>query len=158
MGSDEGNKGDVAVYAAFLGSIYIIVGMTEFITGLWELFWPGTVGGFLGLPADLFGGFSAVVIGAAYISSVLLWKERESLGFLLTATLLSIIFGILYLLIVCADGFGMLLCTWEGEKWTWEWLTAGTAGPGILRPEIWLALLSLPLGYFAIKQPKREGL
>ena len=151
MGSDEGNKGDVAVYAALLGSIYIIVGMTEFIMGLWELFWPGTVGGFLGLPADLFGGFSAVVIGAAYIGSVLLWKERGSLGFLLTATLLSIIFGILYLLIVCADGFGMLL-------WTWEWLTAGTAGPGILRPEIWLALLSLPLGYFALKQPKREGL
>lgn len=148
----------MVVFATTLGSIYIIIGAAEFIAGVSELFWPNAAKGLLGLPADLFGGFSAVVIGVTYIGSILLWKGRwEFLGFLLVATLLSIVFGALYLFIVCADGFGVLLGIWEGEEWTWEWLTAGTVGLGILRPEIWLGLLSLPLAYFADKTARKRS-
>ena len=147
----------LAGYAIILGSIYLIIGAAEFIAGLWHLLQPEAAIAILNLPVDLFGGFSALVIGAAYLGGILLWRgEIESLGFLLVATFLSIVFGLLYFLIVCADGFSILIATWEGEEWTWEWLTSGTAGPGILRPEIWLALISLPLGYFVIKTTKRE--
>jgi len=152
------NRGrTLAVYVTILGTIYIIIGAAEFISGLWHLLQPENAIGFLGLPIDLFGGFSALVIGAAYLGGVLLWKgETESLGFLLIATILSIVFGLLYFLIVCADGFSALIATWEGEEWTWEWLTTGTAGPGILRLEIWLAIVSVPLLYFAVKSAKKR--
>jgi hypothetical protein len=97
------------------------------------------------------------VTGATYLAATSLWKgKRESLGFVLVGVLLSTVFGALYLFIVCADGFGMLLSIWQGEEWTWEWLTAGTAGTGILRPEIWLAAASLPLGYFGSKQQEER--
>jgi len=147
----------LVVYAVILGSIYLIIGAVEFATGLWYLFQPENASAILNLPVDLFGGFSALVIGSAYLGGIFLWKGKiESLGFLLIATILSIVFGLLYFLIVCADGFSTLIATWEGEEWTWEWLTSGTAGPGILRPEIWLALISLPLGYSVIKATRRE--
>jgi len=147
----------LVVYAVILGSIYLIIGVAEFTAGLWYLFQPENAAAILNLPVDLFGGFSALVIGAAYLGGAFLWKGKiESLGFLLIATILSIVFGLLYFLIVCADGFSTLIAMWEGEEWTWEWLTSGTAGPGILRPEIWLALISLPLGYSVIKTTRRE--
>ena len=147
----------LAVYAFILGSIYLIIGAAEFTAGLCHLFQPENATAILSLPVDLFGGFSALVIGAAYLGGTFLWKGKiESLGFLLIATILSIVFGLLYFLIVCAGGFSTLIATWEGEEWTWEWLTSGTAGSGILRPEIWLALISLPLGYSVIKTTRRE--
>ncbi len=68
--------------------------------------------------------------------------------------MLSAIFGAIYLLIVCADGLGAYLAYLSGEEWTWEWLVAGTTGSGLLRLEIWLALLSAPLGYAALKVVK----
>lgn len=157
MRTSRSNSQVVAIYAAILGSIYLIIGAAEFITGLHDLLQLSATESFLGLPIDFFGGFSAFVIGATYLGGTLLWKEKvESLGFLLIATILSAVFGLLYLLIACADGFGILLGTWEGGEWTWEWLTSGTAGTGILRPEIWLAIASIPMGYFVIKTTRRE--
>ena len=147
----------IAVYAAILGSMYLIIGAAEFAAGLWNLFQSGHAENPFGLPADIFGGFSALVIGCAYLGGTSFWKgKHESLGFLLIATILSMVFGLLYFLIACADGFGTLIATWEGEEWTWEWLTSGTAETGLLRPEIWLALISLPLGYSVLKTTKRE--
>ena len=157
MRLNNSRRQTIAAYAAILGSIYLIIGAVEFAAGLWDLFQPGPAENLFGLPADIFGGFSALVIGCTYLGGIPFWKGKyESLGFLLIATILSIVFGLLYFLITCADGFGTLLTTWEGEEWTWEWLTLGTAGPGILRPEIWLALISLPLGYAVIKTTGRE--
>ena len=157
MRLNNSRRRSITAYAAILGSIYLIIGAVEFAAGLWDLFQSGLAENLFGLPADIFGGFSALVIGCTYLGGTPFWKEEhESLGFLLIATILSIVFGALYFLIACADGFGTLLATWEGEEWTWEWLTLGTAGPGILRPEIWLALISLPLGYSIIKTTKRE--
>ena len=146
----------IAWYAAILGIAYLIIGAIEFAAGLYNLFLPGAIEGIFGVPADLFGGFSSLVIGAAYSGVLLRRGKQESIGFQLIAILLSIVFGVLYLLIVCADGFGTLVSTFEGEEWTWEWLISGSAGTGILRPEIWLAVASLPLAYivFIVERKK----
>ena len=146
----------IAWYAAILGIIYLITGAIEFAAGLYNLLLPGAVEKLFGFPADLFGGFSSHVIGAAYSGVLLRRGKQESIGFQLIAILLSIVFGVLYLLIVCADGFGTLVSTFEGEEWTWEWLISGSAGTGILRPEIWLAVASLPLAYivFIVERKK----
>ena len=83
------------VYAVILGGIYLIIGAAKFTAGLWHLFQPENATAILNLLVDLFGGFSALVIGAAYSSGTSLWKGKtEFLGFLLIATILSIVFGL----------------------------------------------------------------
>jgi len=146
----------VAWYAAILGIAYLIIGAIEFAAGLYNLFLPGAIEGIFGVPADLFGGFSSLVIGAAYSGVLLRRGKQESIGFQMVAVLLSFVFGGLYLLIVCADGLGTLISTFEGEEWTWEWLVSGSAGNGILRPEIWLAAASLPLAYVVLIAARKK--
>ena len=147
----------MAIYAAILGGLYVTVGFIEFATAFWNWFIePGGNLSLLGLPSDdLFGGLAALVIGFVFFGAIPLWRAKyESIGFILVGALLSAIFGAIYLLIVCADGLGAYLAYLSGEEWTWEWLVAGTASSGLLRLEIWLALLSAPLGYAALKVVK----
>jgi len=149
----------MAVYSAVLGTLYIIVGSVESATAFWNWFIaPGDNLSLLGLPCDdLFGGLAALIIGIVFFGAIPLWKARyEAIGFVFVGTLLSATFGVVYLLTVGADGFGTLLAYLCGEEWTWEWLTAGTLGVGLLRPEIWLAFLSAPLGYVALKTIRRS--
>jgi|YelNatPaOPRAMG01_1025707.scaffolds.fasta_scaffold25031_4 hypothetical protein len=147
----------VVIYTIILGAAYIILGAVEFALGIYNLSSPMENASFIGVPADIFGGLATLVIGATYLSAMPLLKGlRESLGFILVGTLLSTVFGVIYLLIVCADGLGTLLASLEGEEWTWEWLTSGTAGPGLLRPEIWLFFASLPLGIYVLKTTRKE--
>ncbi len=138
-----------AVYAVFLGVFYIVIGVIECVEGFNAVFFmsesrileriPAEFA-----PADFFGGLSAVVIGAAYLGVVGLWKAKfESLSFLLVGALMSTVFGVLYLLVFGANGFGAYLA---GEEW--EWTT------DIARPEIWLFFASLPLGYFALNNTR----
>jgi hypothetical protein len=147
----------VVIYAMILGVTYIILGVTEFALGIYNLFSPMNNASLVGVvPADIFGGFAALTIGASYLSAMSLLKGvRESLGFVLIGTLLSTVFGVIYLLIVCADGFETLLASLEGEAWTWEWLTRGSAGSGLLRPEIWLFFMSLPLTYLTLRTARK---
>jgi len=149
----------MAVYSAVLGAIYIIVGSVEFATAFWNWFIaPGDNLSLLGLPSDdLFGGLAALIIGIIFFGAISLWKARyESIGFVLVGALLSATFGAVYLLTLGIDGLGTYLAYLSGEEWTWEWLTAGTLGVGLLRPEIWLAFLSAPLGYAALKATRRS--
>jgi len=149
----------MAVYSAVLGAIYIIVGSVEFATAFWNWFIaPGDNLSLLGLPSDdLFGGLAALIIGIIFFGAIPLWKARyESIGFVLVGALLSATFGAVYLLTLGADGLGTYLAYLSGEEWTWDWLTAGTLGVGLLRPEIWLAFLSAPLGYAALKATRRS--
>ena len=149
----------MAVYSAVLGAIYIIVGSVEFATAFWNWFIaPGDNLSLLGLPSDdLFGGLAALIIGTIFFGAIPLWKARyESIGFVLVGALLSATFGAVYLLTLGADGLGTYLAYLSGEEWTWDWLTAGTLGVGLLRPEIWLAFLSAPLGYAALKATRRS--
>jgi len=157
MKLSEGARKSMVAYAVILGILYIIIGSIEFATGLWDLLAPGAAESILGMPIDLFGGFATLVIGAAYFGAISLWRGKyDSLGFVFVGVLLSVAFGALYLFIVGADGFGTYLAYLDGEDWTWEWLTSGTAGPGLLRPEIWLFFASLPLGIYALKTTRKE--
>lgn len=157
MKLSEGAGKSMVAYAVILGILYITIGSIEFATGLWDLLAPGAAESILGMPIDLYGGFATLVIGAVYFGAIPLWREKyESLGFVLVGVLLSVVFGALYLLIVGADGFGTYLAYLDGESWTWEWLTSGTAGPGLLRPEIWLFFVSIPLGIFAWRTTKTK--
>lgn len=158
-------NGQIVVYSAILGAAYTVLGVAESALGMLNLLSPIT-DTLAGVPADILGGFAALVIGLAYLRGAIPLSRgsRESLGYILVGTFLSAIFGTLYLLIVCADGLGALLALLEGEEWTWEWLTKGSAGPGLLRPEIWLFFASLPLAYLTwkntkkiIQQPKNTG-
>ncbi len=150
MKLNESNGKVVATYALILGAIYFILGILEVVEGFGP-FLGITEGPVLGaeyIPADLFGGLATMVIGAVYFGVAPLWKAKyESISFLLVSALLSTVFGVLYLLIWGANGFGAFLA---GEEW--EWMAE------LLRPEIWLFFLSLPLGYFALKvtRTKRE--
>ena len=149
----------MTAYAAIIGGLYIIIGIAEFSVAFWNWFInPGGNLSLLGLPGDdLFGGLAALVIGAVFLGALPLWGSKyESIGFILVGALLSVTFGAVYLLIVFADGIGACLSYLSGEGWTWEWLMTGTLGTGILRPEIWLAFLSAPLGYIALKMVRRS--
>lgn len=143
MRLNESNGKVVATYALILGAMYFILGILEVVEGFGPLFGVA-VGPVLGaeyIPADLFGGLATIVTGATYFGAAPLWKAKyESLSFLLVGVLLSTVFGALYLLILGANGLGAFLA---GEEW--EWMA------DLLRPEIWLFFLSLPLGYFALK-------
>jgi hypothetical protein len=143
----------IVIYAMILGIAYVILGATEFTLGIYSLFSPMDNINFVGvISADIFGGFAAIVIGATYLSATSILRGKYELwGYILIGLFLSIVYGAIYLLIVFADGFEALLAYWGGEgEWTWEWLTSGTAGPGLLRPEIWLFLASLPLAYLTL--------
>lgn len=143
MKLNESNGKVVATYALILGIIYFILGILEVVEGFGPFFGvtEGPVLGVEWLPADMFGGLATIVIGAVYFGATPLWKAKyESLSFLLVGVLLSTVFGALYLLIWGANGFGAFLA---GEEW--EWMA------DLLRLEIWLFFLSLPLGYFALK-------
>lgn len=147
----------MAVYATILGASYIIIGSIEFATAFWNWFIkPGGGLSLLGLPCDdLFGGFAALVIGTVFLGATPLWKANyESIGFAIVGALLSMALGAVYLLIICADGFGTYLAYLSGEEWTWKWLTAGTLDNGLFRLEIWLGFLSAPLEYAALKAVK----
>lgn len=154
MKLDKSTGRRIMVYAATLGILYAIIGFIEFTTAFWNLFInQGGNLSLLGLPCnDLFGGFAALIIGVTFLGAIPLWRAKyESIGFVLAGTLLSITFGVVYLLIVCADGLETYIAYLSGEEWTWEWLTAGTLSTGLFRPEIWLAFLSIPLGYVTLK-------
>ncbi|HIE23096.1 MAG TPA: hypothetical protein EYP68_02580 [Candidatus Korarchaeota archaeon] len=160
----KGTERIIALYSLIIGITYLIIGVLEFVMGIWSVLMPWAavtrlarcLTGFLGLPMDIFGGLSAIVIGATYFGAFSLWKgKHESLGFVLVATMLSAVFGVLYLLIIGARGLEVFLTFLSGEEeWNWEWITSGTTGLGLLRPEIWLFLLSLPLAFLVWKKAK----
>lgn len=150
MKLNESNGKVIATYAVILGVMYFALGLLEFIGGLGGLLGLGedVLLGFEWIPVDLYGGFATLVIGAAYLGSVPLWNGKyESLSYLLAGALLSAVYGILYILLLGANGFGAYLA---GELSEWEWMI------DLSRPEIWLFILSIPLGIFGLKATKAK--
>lgn len=115
----------LAIYASALGVISLAIGVVEILGGLGE-----------SIPADLFGGFVLVVMAATYLGGVkgAFQGRHEGLSFVMGGLFLTAVFGVLYLLMMGADGLMYLL----GEA---EALPALTDA----RPEIWIFILSLPL-------------
>jgi predicted membrane-bound dolichyl-phosphate-mannose-protein mannosyltransferase len=148
----------IVAYAVVLGIAYLALGVAELVLGIYNLIWHSENASLAGIvPADILGGFASLVIGATFLGSAsLLRGVRESWGYIIAGLFLSAVYGVLYMLIVGADGLNTWLSYVAGEgDWTWDWLTSGAAGPGLLRPEIWLFLVSLPLAHQTLRALKQ---
>jgi hypothetical protein len=117
----------IAIYASILGVICLAVGLVEILGGSGET-----------IPGDIFGGFVLVVMAATYLGGVkgTLRGKHEGLSFLIGGLFLTMAFGVLYLLMMGADGLMYLL----GEAEALPTLADA-------RPAIWIFILSLPLAY-----------
>ncbi len=112
----------IAIYASALGVISLAVGLVEILGGWGE-----------SIPGDLFGGFVLAVMAVTYLGGVK-WVSHgrhEGLSFIIGGLFLTGVFGVLYLLMMGADGLMYLL----GEA------------VADARPAIWIFILSLPLAY-----------
>ncbi len=129
------NLKNTGLYSALIGGITAIIGALEVI-----FVFTGTDSW---IPADLFGGLALLVIAAVYLSGIgeLLSKREEGLSFALTGTILTMVFGSLYTLIMGTDYLMYLL----GEAD--EFLIISE-----LRPEILLLVATLPLARYLIKR------
>jgi len=126
---DIGKGKTIGIYALVLGVVYLAFGVIEVFGGAGDI-----------IPGDLFGGFALAVIAATYLNGVkgLFNGEHQGLSFLIGGLFLSAIFGVLYLLLMGADGLMYILG--EADEFS------ALAG---FRPAIGLFFLSLPLAYQA---------
>jgi len=126
---DIGKGKTIGIYAAVLGIVYLAIGVIEVFGGAGEI-----------IPGDLFGGLALVVIAATFLNGVkgAFNGEHIGLSFLIGGLFLSAVFGMLYLLLMGADGMMFLL----GEAEEFSVLAD-------FRPAIGLFFLSLPLAYLA---------
>ncbi len=139
----------IGVYAFLLGLLYAGVGMMSLVLGLGHLLFGNidVLGLKSSLPADALGGSALVVIGAVYLAGVKpMWSgEKEGLSFIFVGFILSAIFGMIFLLIMGAHWLDF----WLGETGEFSFTAE-------LRPEVWLFLISLPVGYLLWKWRKTE--
>ena len=117
----------IAIYASVLGVISLAVGLVEILGGGGE-----------SIPGDLFGGFVLAVMAVTYLGGVKRASHgrHEGLSFIIGGLFLAGVFGVLYLLMMGADGLMYLL----GEAEALPKLADA-------RPAIWIFILSLPLAY-----------
>ncbi|OFV67873.1 MAG: conserved hypothetical protein, membrane [Candidatus Syntrophoarchaeum caldarius] len=134
------NLKNIGLYSALIGGITAIIGVLEVI-----FVFTGTDSW---IPADLFGGFALLVIAAVYLSGIgeLLSKREEGLSFVLVGSILTGVFGILYILIMGADYLMYLL----GEAD--EFLILDE-----VRPEILLLVAVLPVIVYFIRVRSYES-
>jgi len=126
---DIGKGKTIGIYAAVIGVVYLVLGVIEVFGGAGDV-----------IPGDLFGGLALVVIAATFLYGIksTFDGDHKGLSFLIGGLFLSAVFGILYLLLMGADGLMFLL----GEADEFSVLAD-------FRPAIWMFILSLPLAYLA---------
>ena len=134
------NFKNIGLYTALIGAITAIVGIFEILFVF--------TGSELWIPADLFGGLALLVIAAVYLSGngELLSKREEGLSFVLVGSILTGVFGILYILIMGADYLMYLL----GE--VDEFLILDE-----VRPEILLLVAVIPVIVYFIRVRSYES-
>ncbi len=128
------------IFALVVGILYLITGFLQMLerfgieTGLANL---------LLIPPDFFGGFCFVVIGAVFLYGFKELNAGETLGvsYVYVGILMSLVFMLVYLLIIGAGLLGLLIQSGEYEGWS---VIDG------IRPGIYLGILSL-MGYFSWK-------
>nr|MDO8061635.1 hypothetical protein [Candidatus Freyrarchaeum guaymaensis] len=142
---------------------------------IWAL--NGSPLGAIWLPSDAIGGFAMAVIGSVYLGGFHIWRLKyDSLGFPIVGFMLSALYGVLYLLILISRSLGNIIpyieftseylslnflirlltgnqfeelyaavsgLLIENIAWQWTWTAS------MLRPEIWLFIVALPLGALA---------
>ena len=119
------------------GVLYIFAGILQALVGAGLFTLPL-------VPGSIMGAFVLIVIGSVFLSGhrELSRSDPEGQAFIFVGILLSILFGILYLLVMGADTISAyLLGSEDFEDWTVF---------DDLRPELYLALLSV-YGYFRWK-------
>ncbi|KAF5414409.1 MAG: hypothetical protein C5S38_04920 [Candidatus Methanophagaceae archaeon] len=126
---DIGKGKTIGIYAAVIGVAYLVLGVIEVFGGVGDV-----------IPGDLFGGLALVVIAVTFLYGIkdTFDGDHKGLSFLIGGFFLSAVFGILYLLLMGADGLMFLL----GEAEEFSVLAD-------FRPAIWMFILSLPLAYLA---------
>jgi len=126
---DIGKGKTIGTYAAVICVVYLVIGVIEIFGGAGDI-----------IPGDLFGGIALVVIGATFLNGIknTFDGDHKGLSFLIGGLFLSAVFGIVYLLLMSADGLMFLL----GEVDEFSVLAN-------FRPAIWMFILSLPLAYLA---------
>ncbi len=126
------------IYALVFGALCLVFGSIEIVSvplGIDSV-----------IPADLFGGFVMLVTGAVYLTGLndLFAEKKEGLSFAIVGTLLLAIFGILYTLMIGADGLMYLI----GETEEFSFASG-------LRPEIWLFVASLPAALYLVREGEK---
>ena len=121
-------------FGLIIGIIYVMFGILQAIatTGLLDI--PL-------VPGNAIGVLVLFVIGAVFLSGYRELKDGipEGISFIHVGIMLSLVFGIIYCLVMGADAFeAYVLGNEDFEDWTFV---------DGLRPELYLALLSL-MGFF----------
>jgi len=137
MDKNSKNKGKM-VFGSIVGSIYIIFGLLQIVVGLGL---ESEITDILFITPDIFGGFVLLVVGAVFLYG---FKElnagiNEGVAFVYFGILLSLVFAVVYLLIMGADAlgaYGLGMEDFEG------WMPLDDVKPGL-----YLGFLSL-VGYF----------
>ncbi len=126
---DIGKGKTIGIYAAVIGVAYLVLGVIEVFGGAGDV-----------IPGDLFGGLALVVIAVTFLYGIknTFDGDHKGLSFIIGGLFLSAVFGILYLLLMGADGLMFLL----GEAEEFSVLAD-------FRPAIWMFILSLPMAYLA---------
>jgi len=138
VSSENKNK---MVFALAVGIIYILFGIIQIIVGLGLV---SDITSALFIPADIFGGFVLLVIGAVFLYGYKEMKAgiHEGVAFVYFGIFLSLVFVIIYLLIMGADAlsaYGMGMEDFEG------WTPLDDVKPGL-----YLGILPL-IGFLAWK-------
>jgi hypothetical protein len=117
-------------FALVTGSLYIVTGILQALTGAGLFSLPL-------LPGSIMGAFVLIVIGSVFIFGhrELAESNPEGQAFIVVGILLSIIFGILYLLVLSADMLSAYVL--ESDDFS-DWTIMDD-----LRPELYLSLLAV---------------
>ncbi len=124
------NRGK-AVFGALAGSLYLFFGIVEMAV------WAGYDAGWtssLFIPGDM-GGFVLIIISAVFFWGVKeSWEGiREGAAYVYMGILLSLLFGLIYLLIMGADAMGHYIL---GADESWNLLNS-------MRPALYLSLAGM---------------
>lgn len=136
---DTGIGKTVGIYAIVLGLLYIGIGAAKIVLQVSGIGRVGVIPG-----SDALGGLFFFVIAATYLTGVkgAVNGEYRGLSFLLGGFFLSLVYGIVYILIIGGNAVSYVLG--EGD---FLWLVQFT-------PSVWLFIIALPFGYLIGKITK----
>lgn len=117
-------------FALVTGSLYIVFGVLQAVASSGSIDIPL-------VPGSIMGAFVLIVIGSVFLFGHKELKEgiADGVAFIVVGIMLSIIFGILYLLVMGADSVSAYIISSEDFH---DWTPLDD-----LRPELYLSLLSI---------------
>lgn len=137
------------IFAALVGAIYAVFGIVQILAGILPDF-AAILEPYL-IPGDIVQGFVLCVIGSVFLygTAEMHAHRAGSEAFLYVGLLLSLAFGIIMLLDICATGIDTAVFGEDGEN-TWELVSFAV-------PMLYLAVFSV-IGFAAWGRKFTEGL